>query len=187
MHAKPKMRAMRHSKRGGLGVSGLRIRCGGSSQARDPVHFRVAMYYSVPMMRIPGSSLATALASLCLLLLGAESARGDAAEPAGKPLYVQYCASCHGLAGRGDGPVASSMRQPPPDLTTLAQRSGGRFDEREAMAVIDGARLVAAHGPREMPVWGAVFDKELEEAPFGARVRLLRAQVLADYLRTLQR
>jgi mono/diheme cytochrome c family protein len=146
----------------------------------------VPLYYSVPMMRTRGFTLAVAVALFCPLLLRAEPARA-AAEPAGKQLYVQYCASCHGLGGRGDGPVAPSMRQPLPDLTTMAQRSGGRFDEREAMAIIDGERLVAAHGTREMPVWGVVFDKELEEAPFGTRVRLLRAQVLADYLRTLQR
>ena len=29
------------------------------------------------------------------------------------------------------------------------------------MMVIDGSREVAEHGPRDMPVWGAVFTKEL--------------------------
>jgi mono/diheme cytochrome c family protein len=24
----------------------------------------------------------------------------------GEVLYLRYCASCHGIAGRGDGPVA---------------------------------------------------------------------------------
>ena len=114
------------------------------------------------------------------------SARSDT-HPTGEALYARYCASCHGTDGRGNGPVASSLKQPPPDLTTLAKRSGGHFDERQVMAVIDGERFVAAHGPRDMPVWGAVFDKELEEAPYGTMVRLLRAQVLADYLARMQR
>lgn len=108
------------------------------------------------------------------------------AEPSGAALYQQYCASCHGIDGRGTGPVVPSLRQPPPDLTTIAQRSGG-FDERAMMAIIDGERLAQAHGPREMPVWGVIFDKELEDAPYGQRVRLLRSQILAEYLRSLQR
>lgn len=104
----------------------------------------------------------------------------------GVALYGSYCASCHGAAARGDGPVAAALRTPPPDLTTLAGRAG-RFDEADLIAVIDGRRLVAAHGPREMPVWGAVFDQELAGQPHAGRTTLLRAQVLADYLRTLQR
>lgn len=130
---------------------------------------------------LPGHLL---IASLLVLLCGA--CEREPAHPSGAILYQQYCASCHGLTGRGDGPVAAAFKQPPPDLTTIAQRAGGHFDERQIMAVIDGERLVAVHGPREMPVWGAVFDKELQEAPFGLRVRLLRAQVLADYLNSLQ-
>ena len=105
--------------------------------------------------------------------------------PPGVALYARYCASCHGTAARGDGPVAAALRSPPPDLTTLARQPHG-FDDAGLIAVIDGRRLVAAHGPREMPVWGAVFDQELAGQPHAERVTLLRAQVLADYLRTLQ-
>ena len=72
--------------------------------------------------------------------------------PTGVALCRRYCESCHGPAGKGDGPVAASLQRPPADLTTLAQRAGGRFDESVVMAVIDGRRAVAARGPREMPV-----------------------------------
>jgi hypothetical protein len=54
------------------------------------------------------------------------------------------------------------------------------------IAVIDGKRLVAEHGPREMPVWGAIFDEELKDFPYTGYTVLLRAQVLADYLRSRQ-
>ena len=50
--------------------------------------------------------------------------------PTGEEAYRRYCASCHGLEGKGDGPVAASLRRAPTDLTQLARRSGGRFDER---------------------------------------------------------
>lgn len=35
----------------------------------------------------------------------------------GQLLYSQICASCHGLAGRGDGAAAKGMDPPPADLT----------------------------------------------------------------------
>ena len=126
-------------------------------------------------------------ALVLLLFTPLAACQRQVAEPTGQALYVRYCASCHGTDGRGQGPVADSLKQPPPDLTTLAQRTGGHLDERQLMAVIDGERLVRAHGPRDMPVWGAIFDKELEDEPFGFRVRLLRAQILAEYVATLQR
>jgi len=112
-----------------------------------------------------------------------------AAEPeaSGKVLYDRFCASCHGTAGRGDGPVAASLKAIPTDLTTLAQSGGGKLDEAALMAVIDGRRAVGAHGPREMPVWGAIFDAQLEGQPFAQLTGLLRSRALADYIATLQR
>jgi hypothetical protein len=82
--------------------------------------------------------------------------------------------------------VAGTLRQPPPDLTTLTQRAGGRFDEAYVMAVIDGRRAVAVHGPREMPVWGAVFEEERKDQPYPRYTGLLQSRVLTDYLRSIQ-
>jgi hypothetical protein len=87
--------------------------------------------------------------------------------------------------GKGNGPVAGSLRTPPSDLTTIALRQGG-FDEQEVAAAIDGRRTVGAHGPREMPVWGAVFETELEREPQTARTGRLRTYELVAYLRTIQ-
>ena len=54
------------------------------------------------------------------------------------------------------------------------------------MSVIDGRRAVAAHGPREMPVWGARFEEELKGEPMHTYVGLLQTRSLVDYLRTIQ-
>ena len=45
----------------------------------------------------------------------------------GKETYTQYCASCHGADARGNGPAAIALKTPPPDLTTLSNRHGGKF------------------------------------------------------------
>ncbi len=125
------------------------------------------------------------LGCILIVLLFHGCSRGP--HPSGEIFYRRYCASCHGLAGHGDGPVAASLRRPPTDLTGMAQRAGGRFDAAYVIAVIDGVRLVPEHGPREMPVWGIIFDEELKDEPYPRYTGLLRARVLANYLRTLQR
>ncbi len=128
------------------------------------------------------------LARLALAVGGALAGCVDETrrEVAGKDLYLRYCASCHGAGGKGDGPVAGSLRRPPTDLTALARRAGGRFDEAALMASIDGRRAVAEHGSREMPVWGAVFETEHAGEPFQAYVGLLETRALVDYLRSIQ-
>ena len=45
----------------------------------------------------------------------------------GKALYVRYgCAVCHGQEGRGDGPVARSMKPPPRDFRDATAFENGR-------------------------------------------------------------
>jgi mono/diheme cytochrome c family protein len=124
-----------------------------------------------------------------LALLGAGCELPDEKTSAdGATLFARHCASCHGANGDGSGPLAAELHKPPANLRTLAQRNGGKYDEGAVMASIDGRRAVASHGPRDMPVWGAVFESELEER--GERAphytTLLRARLLADYVRTLQ-
>ncbi|HXE56613.1 MAG TPA: FTR1 family protein [Gemmatimonadales bacterium] len=48
-----------------------------------------------------------------------------APDPArGAAIYREQCASCHGLAGRGDGPAAAGLDPPPADLTDAAALRG---------------------------------------------------------------
>ena len=67
-----------------------------------------------------GTRLATllALAALTVLLVPAMASAGDAA--AGKPLFQANCATCHGMGGKGDGPVGAVLNPPPRDFTTAA-------------------------------------------------------------------
>ena len=103
-----------------------------------------------------------ALAGVALGCNGGASERSRDEErariQAGGELFASYCASCHGRDARGKGPVASALTVPPADLTRIAARRGGRFEASEVAAYIDGRTDVLAHGRREMPVWGRIFD-----------------------------
>ena len=112
--------------------------------------------------------------------------RGASVDTSGRDTYLRYCASCHGSEGRGDGALAKSLTRPPSDLTQLAKRNAGHYDERAVMSVIDGRRQVIEHGTRDMPVWGAIFEEEGRGGPYPAYHSLLQSRFLVDYLRTLQ-
>ena len=103
---------------------------------------------------------------------------------AGVDTYGYYCAGCHGRDGRGDGPVAGSLKTPMPDLSTIATRNGGGFPrDRVRAAVVNAERPVAAHGTGEMPVWGPIF-RILDQSDARAQIRI---DNVVSYLETLQR
>jgi mono/diheme cytochrome c family protein len=79
----------------------------------------------------------------------------------GRELFRTYCASCHGVSGRGDGPAAVALRVPPVDLRYYAMNNGGVFPETQLRRIVDG-RDVRAHGTTEMPVWGDAFKSSRE-------------------------
>jgi mono/diheme cytochrome c family protein len=104
----------------------------------------------------------------------------------GKLLYERHCASCHGIEARGDGPAAEALDSRPADLTRLQARLSSAYSMGELMRAIDGRRTIRAHGTSAMPVWGRLFEEELEDDPHTRRVTLLRLQALAEYLQTIQ-
>jgi len=109
-------------------------------------------------------------------------------ELSGVEMYEQLCASCHGVSGRGDGPVAPLIKIGVPDLTLLAHRHGGEFPEEEVRRTIDGRWDRPVHGPRDMPVWGwqLYASANLNDTAERARVDALIGR-LVDYLRSIQR
>ncbi len=76
----------------------------------------------------------------------------------GKKLFMNYCASCHGVDAKGRGPVASSLKKQPTDLTKL--QKGPKFPTSEVTRKISGSSLSPIHGKKEMPVWGLIFSQE---------------------------
>ena len=72
----------------------------------------------------------------------------------GEKYFRRYCASCHGVNGAGDGPVASSLSKPPANLRLLSDKYGSPLPTAKLADLIDGRAAVRAHGNAEMPVWG---------------------------------
>ena len=101
-----------------------------------------------------------AVVCVAVSVAGAELASHDVAAAAkGKIIYERYCGSCHGSAGRGDGPLAPDLRVPPTDLTLLAAKNHGRFPIDAVARAIDGRQTTRGHGTPDMPVWGEIFPK----------------------------
>jgi hypothetical protein len=117
--------------------------------------------------------LATAAAlSLTATVASAQSA-------AGLEEFVQSCASCHGIAGQGNGPLAEYMTVTVPDLTTLAMENDGVFPMLQVIQIIDGRTGVRGHGSA-MPVWGSRYQAEIapDTGEYGAEL-LVRGRILA--------
>lgn len=146
------------------------------------------------------SGLAVAVGLLSMLAVPAARA-DDPGVTQGKALYTQYCASCHGADGTGDGPKAATLDPKPTDLTRLAQRNGGRFPFYETMLSIEGRAPTAqnqdtslpgnpkAHGSSAMPVWGEVFSRQ--ELSQGTSLDLQlqttgKIMMITEYLQSIQ-
>ena len=100
----------------------------------------------------------------------------------GPDLFRAYCASCHGLSGKGDGPAAPALKAKVPDLTLIAKKNGGQFPAAAVRRMIDGYDFMISHGSREMPIWGPIFH-EIEEDQDWGNVRL---ENLVKYLISIQ-
>jgi mono/diheme cytochrome c family protein len=101
----------------------------------------------------------------------------------GKETFVKYCASCHGLDGKGKGPVASVLKSPPADLTSLAKNNEGKYPAGFVSAVLKFGRSLSAHGSEDMPVWGSRFKMiDPVNDPTGQR----HVDDIVAYIATLQ-
>ncbi len=106
-------------------------------------------------------------------------AAGDV--PSGNDLYVSHCAVCHGLDGRGQGPLAQAMKLVPADLTQIAAKHDGTFPDAKVSDVIRNGGAVLGHGSTAMLPWGLYFSERHNPAVGKARIK-----ALVGYLKSLQ-
>lgn len=99
----------------------------------------------------------------------------------GGDLFQAYCATCHGVTGKGDGPIASVLDTAVPDLTTITKRHSGLFPTTRVRSIIAGDDLIKAHGTREMPIWGQIFHQVERNRDLG-NIRLENVTKYVEFL-----
>ncbi len=113
--------------------------------------------------------------------------------------YRVSCLSCHGVGGKGDGPMAEFLTLKPTDLTQLSNNNGGQYPDLKAgrfpfsrvFQIIDGRTVVSGHGDRAMPVWGSRYlaEESGKYGPYlGANEHMVRGRILelVYYIQAIQ-
>jgi len=107
----------------------------------------------------------------------------------GSDEYRISCLSCHGVGGKGNGPMAEVLKVQPSNLTTIAKDNEGVFPLDKVFRTIDGRHGVTGHGDRDMPIWGARYLREdaARYGDFGGEdVVRLRILELVYYIQSIQ-
>ncbi len=144
---------------------------------RDPQQVRPGA--AMPRTRMPETDRA-----LITRLLGGDVANRDVAardvtappSPApadtnGATLYRTWCAGCHGITGRGDGPNAKALPVPPArhaDAATMSQRPDDTLYD-----TIDGG--------------GAIMNRSARMPAFGGSLSRTQIRALVAHIRSLCR
>ena len=140
-----------------------------AAMVSDPQHTKPGA--SMPRTRMPASEL-----TLIVRYLGGDPARivvnpvpTPAAGADGKQLYTQWCAGCHGMTGKGDGPNAKALPVAPAkhsDARAMSARSDDAlFDTIEA--------------------GGAIMNRHHRMPAFGGSLNTVQIRALVAYIRTL--
>jgi mono/diheme cytochrome c family protein len=103
----------------------------------------------------------------------------------GKQMFESYCAACHGLDGRGNGPTAGALKVAPANLAQLSKNNKGVYPETRIVAVLKFGTENPAHGSKAMPVWGPTL-RTMDGRQGGDEKQLLRISNLVKYVATLQ-
>ncbi|MBZ5689996.1 MAG: cytochrome c [Acidobacteriia bacterium] len=103
----------------------------------------------------------------------------------GANIFQDFCAACHGHAGRGKGPVSPSLKKAVPDLTRLSRQNGGQFPATRVRNTLmfGGDQPQSAHGSKVMPIWGPIFH----QIEFDRDLGNVRLENVVKYLESIQR
>jgi cytochrome c oxidase cbb3-type subunit 3 len=99
------------------------------------------------------------LSLLTLLVPPSRSLAGDTA--AGGALYPQYCRTCHGPQGKGDGPAAAVMNLRPRDHTDGCYMNA--LSDAHLITVTSEGGAAVQRSPL-MPLWkGALTPQQIRD------------------------
>ncbi|HLK69284.1 MAG TPA: c-type cytochrome [Bryobacteraceae bacterium] len=100
----------------------------------------------------------------------------------GSDLYHEFCAVCHGVDGRGNGPAAEALKKAPTDLTQLALKNNGKFPTLAVQMSIKGPSGIIEHGTGDMPIWGQALRQAGQNRDFVE----MRVYALTKYVEQIQ-
>ncbi|PXW69110.1 cytochrome c [Loktanella sp. PT4BL] len=103
----------------------------------------------------------------------------------GEALFGFYCATCHGNAATGNGPMSPSLVVAPSNLTRLAAENGGVFPTARVIMRIDGRDPLVSHGSM-MPVYGDFFEGTDVATKAETGQPIMTSQPIVDLLAYLQ-
>lgn len=142
------------------------------------------------MLRSRSWSTLAVSGSFVLMIFWGTNIRQAAAQgvvlTSGKLEYQQYCASCHGTAGKGNGPMAELWKKPPADLTLLSRKHKGQSRFWRVYHTIDGREEAMSHETRAMPIWGGHFLMQGGGAPLDEHTVRGRILALVYYVESIQ-
>ncbi len=105
------------------------------------------------------------LTSALALAAPAAFAAGDAA--AGKKNYDTLCFTCHGAAGKGDGPTGAALTPPPRDFSIGdfkfdADKNGTPGEDTDLKLVIKNGAGAYGGNPSMAP-WGHLSEQDVDD------------------------
>ena len=101
----------------------------------------------------------------------------------GEIMFKDYCAACHGMDGKGNGPAVEFLKAPPPDLTTMAKRLNEKSIALNVKTVLRFGTGSKAHGTLNMPVWRRMFNRVNEN---DTNLVYVRINNLSNYVQSIQ-
>jgi len=143
------------------------------------------MTLKTAMMQRTGRWLVLPLALAFALALSACVA--ESPPPTGAEDFASFCAGCHGMGGKGDGPDAATLARRPADLTQLSALNGGAFPGTAVMAKIWG--YTGGRDGSPMPAFGPLLQGDLVPYDGGDGIGTptpVRLVGIAEHVRSLQ-
>jgi mono/diheme cytochrome c family protein len=137
-----------------LALATLLAACGGDTKSQAPATPAAPAAPAQPPMT-PSPAPAPPPAAATPPAAPSGSLRGNAG--AGKALYAQYCATCHGPKGHGDGPVAATLNPRPANHSDHVFM-GGLTDQHLYQVISKGGTAVGK-SPMMAP-WGGVINDQ---------------------------
>ena len=122
------------------------------------------------------------LAVLPLAFVAMPSVASAADAAAGKVIFDANCSSCHGVSGKGDGPVGAALNPPPRNFTIGdfafdPDANGAKGEDADLILVIQNGAMQYGGSPLMAP-WPTLSEDQVNDIV--AHIRSLKTEDAAE-------